>query len=46
VPGELRALGVTARELEVLRLLAIGLPNKQTCRTNKSARACTYRREL
>jgi DNA-binding CsgD family transcriptional regulator len=29
VPDELRALGVTARELEVLRLLAIGLPNKQ-----------------
>ena len=29
VPGELRARGVTSRELEVLRLLAAGLPNKQ-----------------
>jgi DNA-binding CsgD family transcriptional regulator len=29
VPGELRALGVTSRELEVLRLLALGLPNKE-----------------
>ncbi|MBW3643778.1 MAG: helix-turn-helix transcriptional regulator, partial [Actinobacteria bacterium] len=29
VPGELRALGVTSRELEVLRLLAVGLPNKE-----------------
>lgn len=28
VPGELRALGVTSREWEVLRLLAMGLPNK------------------
>ena len=28
VPGDLRALGVTTRELEVLRLLAKGLPNK------------------
>jgi len=28
VPGELRALGVTAREFEVLQLLALGLPNK------------------
>lgn len=28
VPGELRALGVTSRELEVLRLLALGLANK------------------
>lgn len=27
VPGELRALGVTARELEVLHLLGQGLPN-------------------
>lgn len=29
VPGELRALGVTSREFEVLRLLAAGLPNKE-----------------
>lgn len=29
VPGELRALGVTSRELEVLRLLAEGLPNRE-----------------
>ncbi|HWC11045.1 MAG TPA: AAA family ATPase [Acidimicrobiales bacterium] len=29
VPSELRALGVTSRELEVLRLLASGLPNKE-----------------
>jgi DNA-binding CsgD family transcriptional regulator len=29
VPGELRALGVTSRELEVLRLLAVGLPNRE-----------------
>lgn len=29
VPGELRALGVTSRELEVLRLVADGLPNKE-----------------
>ncbi|MDP9022314.1 MAG: LuxR C-terminal-related transcriptional regulator, partial [Actinomycetota bacterium] len=29
VPGELRALGVTSREWEVLRLLAMGLPNKE-----------------
>jgi DNA-binding CsgD family transcriptional regulator/tetratricopeptide (TPR) repeat protein len=29
VPGDLRALGVTSRELEVLRLLAVGLPNKE-----------------
>jgi DNA-binding CsgD family transcriptional regulator/tetratricopeptide (TPR) repeat protein len=29
VPGGLRALGVTSRELEVLRLLAVGLPNKE-----------------
>ena len=29
VPGELRALGVTSRELEVLELLALGLPNKE-----------------
>lgn len=29
VPGELRGLGVTSRELEVLRLLAAGLPNKE-----------------
>lgn len=28
VPGELRALGVTAREFEVLQLLALGLPNR------------------
>ena len=28
VPGPLRALGVTSRELEVLRLLALGLANK------------------
>jgi DNA-binding NarL/FixJ family response regulator len=27
VPGELRALGITARELEVLQLLALGLAN-------------------
>jgi DNA-binding NarL/FixJ family response regulator len=29
IPGELRPLGVTSRELEVLRLLAVGLPNKE-----------------
>lgn len=29
VPGELRALGVTSRELEVLLLLAVGLPNRE-----------------
>lgn len=29
VPGDLRALGVTAREVEVLRLLATGSPNKE-----------------
>lgn len=29
VPGPLRAVGVTARELEVLHLLALGLPNKE-----------------
>lgn len=29
LPGTLRAAGVTARELEVLRLLAEGLPNKE-----------------
>ncbi|MDP9388876.1 MAG: LuxR C-terminal-related transcriptional regulator, partial [Actinomycetota bacterium] len=29
IPGELRALGVTSRELEVLRLLAAGLPTKE-----------------
>lgn len=29
VPGPLRALGVTSREFEVLRLLALGLPNKK-----------------
>lgn len=29
VPAALRALGVTARELEVLRLLALGLSNKE-----------------
>ncbi len=28
VPSELRELGVTAREFEVLQLLALGLPNK------------------
>lgn len=28
VPADLRAIGVTAREVEVLRLLAAGLPNK------------------
>ncbi len=28
LPGSLRAAGVTARELEVIRLLAEGLPNK------------------
>jgi DNA-binding CsgD family transcriptional regulator len=29
LPGPLRAVGVTSRELEVLRLLATGLPNKE-----------------
>ncbi|MBW3642305.1 MAG: AAA family ATPase [Actinobacteria bacterium] len=29
VPADLRALGVTSREVEVLRLLAAGLPNKE-----------------
>lgn len=29
IPGPLRAAGVTSRELEVLRLLALGLPNKE-----------------
>jgi DNA-binding NarL/FixJ family response regulator len=29
VPGNLRALGVTSRELEVLLLLALGLSNKE-----------------
>lgn len=29
VPGELRALGITSRELEVLLLLAVGLPNRE-----------------
>jgi DNA-binding CsgD family transcriptional regulator len=29
VPGDLRAVGVTPRELEILRLLAVGLPNKE-----------------
>ncbi len=29
VPGNLRALGVTPRELEVLLLLAVGLPNRE-----------------
>ncbi len=29
VPGPLRAAGVTSREFEVLRLLALGLPNKE-----------------
>jgi DNA-binding CsgD family transcriptional regulator len=28
-PGPLRATGVTSREFEVLRLLALGLPNKE-----------------
>jgi DNA-binding CsgD family transcriptional regulator/tetratricopeptide (TPR) repeat protein len=28
-PGPLRAAGITSRELEVLRLLALGLPNKE-----------------
>jgi DNA-binding CsgD family transcriptional regulator len=27
--GPLRAAGITSRELEVLRLLALGLPNKE-----------------
>lgn len=29
LPGPLQAAGVTSRELEVLRLLALGLPNKE-----------------
>jgi hypothetical protein len=41
VPGELRALGVTGRELEVLRLLGVGLPNREIAASSTSAAACT-----
>ena len=37
VPPDLRAVGVTGRELEVLRLLA------KACRTRRSPAACTCR---